>query len=301
MKKILSVILIILFSMSIPNNKIMAYESVNEEKEENLSEITNKVYIEINQENIKELPKNFRKTNDKIISNSNKVNLEGLSELNASGSAQFSKESLGLIKNSIGNRKHITVVDLRQESHGFVNGIAISWRDNNNQLNRGLTYCQVVNKENKLLGDIKLNSPLSIGKGKTIIPTSVENENCVVNGTGLGYKRIMVTDSEPPTGENITDFVHFVKTMPKDTWLHFHCEAGEGRTTTFMAMYDMMRNAKKVSFEDIIARQELIGGINLSTDLPSRFKILENFYSYCKENTEDFKVSWNEWINSKCQ
>lgn len=39
----------------------------------------------------------------------------------------------------------------------------------------------------------------------------------------------------------------------------FHCEAGEGRTTAYMAMYDMMKNPD-VSLKDILYRQHLLGG-----------------------------------------
>lgn len=41
--------------------------------------------------------------------------------------------------------------------------------------------------------------------------------------------------------ENIDEFIKLYKSLPKDAWLHFHCEAGKGRTTTFLAMYDMMK------------------------------------------------------------
>ena len=31
-------------------------------------------------------------------------------------------------------------------------------------------------------------------------------------------------------------FIDFVENQPENTWLHFHCKAGAGRTTTFMIM-----------------------------------------------------------------
>lgn len=257
-------------------------------------------YLVIDMENIKSLPERFRKSSDKI-DDSIKVNLDGLKNLNASGSAQFAKEPLNLIKKNIGINKKITVVDLRQESHGFVNDIAISWKGVKNNLNKGLTHCQVFKVENELLSSINLNEPLNFKDGKIINPISVENENCIVTAIGLGYKRIMVTDAEEATNEEIDNFVHFVKTLPKDVWLHFHCDHGKGRTTTFLAMYDMMRNAKRVSFEDIILRQKLLGGIDLSEGSQSRYKLIKEFYKYCKENSDEFSTCWNAWINSQCE
>ena len=58
-------------------------------------------------------------------------------------------------------------------------------------------------------------------------------------------------------------FINFVKSLPKESLrLHFHCAAGEGRSTTFLVMYDMMRNSTKVKLQDIFLRQYLLGGIN---------------------------------------
>ena len=46
------------------------------------------------------------------------------------------------------------------------------------------------------------------------------------------------------------------------SWLHFHCLAGYGRTATFMAIYDMMKNPD-VGLSDIVYRQSMTGGENL--------------------------------------
>ena len=66
-----------------------------------------------------------------------------------------------------------------------------------------------------------------------------------------------------------------------------------------MAMYDMMKNASSVPFENIINRQEYLGGENLlepnSQDKRSIF--LKNFYEYSKESNGNFSLSWSQWIN----
>ncbi len=72
--------------------------------------------------------KKFRKSSD--ISNVEKnknINLSGLNTLNISGSKQFSEQNLPLIISNIKTSLPITVVDLRQESHGFINGLPVSW------------------------------------------------------------------------------------------------------------------------------------------------------------------------------
>jgi Protein-tyrosine phosphatase. len=122
----------------------------------------------------------------------------------------------------------------------------------------------------------------------------------------MDYIRVTVTDTERPEDDMVDYFVKKVRKLPEDTWLHFHCKAGMGRTTTFMAMYDMMKNSKKVSLEDIMERQELLGGVKLlkpvggkESESQKRSDFLRQFYQYTKENNDNFKTSWSQWLNSK--
>jgi protein-tyrosine phosphatase len=71
--------------------------------------------------------------------------------------------------------------------------------------------------------------------------------------------RITVTDHARPLDEAVDRFILAVRALPENGWAHFHCEAGRGRTTTFMALYDMLRNANRVSLEDIACREQLLG------------------------------------------
>ncbi len=47
----------------------------------------------------------------------------------------------------------------------------------------------------------------------------------------------VVTDDMAPDAAQTDRFVEFCRTMAPGTWLHIHCRAGHGRTTTFMVMY----------------------------------------------------------------
>lgn len=70
----------------------------------------------------------------------------------------------------------IIIVDLRQESHGFINGVAISWVDNHNKANKGLTKEAVLSDENTRLTrlqSILLNKPMYIGD-RTLIPKNLK-------------------------------------------------------------------------------------------------------------------------------
>jgi len=265
----------------------------------------NTINLVLDSRNNNEIPKKFRKSSD--ISNVEKdknVNLTGLNTLNISGSKQFSEQNLPLIISNIKTSLPITVVDLRQESHGFINGLPVSWANKKNDANIGLTKAEVLEDENNKLKSIKLNSPISFynDPNKTIIPTKVENEEQLVKHNSLSYVRIPVTDTKLPTDDMVDYFIDVIKSNPKDTWYHFHCKQGIGRTTTFMIMYDMMKNAKEVSADDIIKRQLLLAGFDenqmKSFYNDKRSTFLQSFYKYSKENGNDFKIKWSDWKKS---
>jgi hypothetical protein len=252
------------------------------------------------------LPKEFRKTTDLTAIKDNKnLNINGLDKLNISGSKQFSEYNLPLLINAIGTLLPITVVDLRQESHGFINGLPVSWADSKNNANIGLTKEQVLLDEVNKLKSIKLNEPLTFyNKPKeTIIPTKVQNEEELVKYKNLSYNRITVRDGGIPTDDMVDYFIESIKAQPQNSWLHFHCRAGVGRTTTFMIMHDMIKNYKEVNADEIINRQLSLAKFNENTvkffDNKERIDFLKKFYNYCKTNGDSFDVKWSEWKKSQ--
>ncbi len=268
-----------------------------------------------------ELPRNFRKSNGvfKYLSVT-MPDTAGLNNLNISGSAEFNNLNLTLIIKTI-IAPNITVIDLRQEMHGFINGMAISWYGKYDWADLNLTRDEIIKIEyNKLdsihkLGGATVTYVLRKNKAddtfKKIRDTtfkviSVMTEEELTKANDLAYLRITVTDHRQPTIDDVDRFINFVKNLKGNNWLHFHCHAGDGRTTTFMAMFDMMKNAKQVAFTDIIQRQHLIGGIDLSKDddFPSwdkqyaieRTSFLQDFYNYCKQNKDNFSTSYADWL-----
>lgn len=242
-------------------------------------------------ENSIDLPKNFRKCADSEISKlSSNLNLTNFDNLRISGSAQFTEQSLDLVLNAIGKTYKIIDVDLREESHGFINGIAVSFKNSLNNANSGLSLKEITDTENRLLSSIKLNTPLTLSKSssskKEIIPTIVENEETVCKKRLLNYYRIPVTDGNLPSPEMVSRFVNFVNSLPQNTWLHFHCKAGVGRTTTFMIMYDIIKNCNTVTLKDIIDRQIFISNLSGAdtTDFKTgrRLDFFTEFYNSCK-------------------
>ena len=70
----------------------------------------------------KSLPRNFRTTDDPITANKGQIPSDtGFADLHASGSGEFTADGLKLLLAH--TRGPVTVFDLRQETHIFVNGL----------------------------------------------------------------------------------------------------------------------------------------------------------------------------------
>jgi len=266
--------------------------------------------------NAPQLPKNFRTTSDTLPAS---INTSGLSDLFIAGGGQFSKASLERILSRL-RVKNMVVIDLRQESHGMLNGNAVSWYARRNAENSGKTPVEIEKDQSMLLTQLaeeeiavvdnvlKKSTDGAIERVKPIeyVVHQTNTEEEFVTEKNLKYKRIYVQDYHAPSDKEVDRFIEMVRSLPKEKWIYFHCRAGVGRTTVFLTMYDMLHNAKKVSFEDIIKRQIALGGKDLRA-LPDkhsfkyqaaveRRKFIEKFYAYARENRDDYKTIWSQWV-----
>jgi hypothetical protein len=235
----------------------------------------------LNAANSDSLPRHFRTCQDPFEEGDTKMpSREGLDSLRASGSGQFSEGGLAaLLRVLPAECDEIIDVDLRQEFHGFVNGNAVSWYAPRDWMNIQKTSGEIAVEERELLSSLTEQREVDVKKviekngdgeisqfaSMKMIVCTVASEAALAKEKGIRYERIYATDHVPPE-EEAKAFCSFVSKLPPNSWLHLHCAAGGGRTTTFMCLLDMMKNAKKVSFEDILKRQRLIGGADL-TDL----------------------------------
>ena len=257
------------------------------------------------------LPRNFRKSDDKQILSF--IDANGLKFLRASGSGQFSEktfvEMLQVL--SVAPEK-VVVMDLRQESHGFINGKPVSWTDGNyNYGNLHKSKREVESDEYQRLKLAEQSKKIIIdpsGDSTKLTVRSVKTERDFVESNGCQYIRMPVTDLNRPSNEVVDQFIAYVKNLPEDQWIHFHCKAGKGRTTTFMTLLDIMRNGQNVAFNEIMARQKFIGGSDLtSIEKPDmeksraakeRLEFVKKFYHYCRQ-VPNYRVSWSEWIDQQ--
>lgn len=235
-----------------------------------------------------QLPRNYRADVEKRMSGSAQPSILGLSSLVQELAQKGVKP------------KQIILVDLRQESHGFVNGQAVSWYGDNNWANVGRTG-DAVQKDEKRRLEKTLDTETSYYKlDKNKKPHFKGKENVVAALTeqqaaasfGLGYARFASTDHIWPDPEEVDAFLAWQKTLPEDAWLHFHCQAGKGRTTAYMIMRDIWLNGQKDSLETICARQHALGGQDVlhmthkeawrQTIDDNKVYRLKQFYTYVK-------------------
>jgi Inositol hexakisphosphate len=275
-----------------------------------------------------QLPLNFRSIQEKF------PNISGAT---ASGSAQYSPLQLQAMLDQNAVTTPLVIVDLRQEPHGFLliedalNGdteIAVGWFAERDWLNVAKGLPSVLADEVSRLTEASQASELIVcdvisksttedgictANLHTVQPTAAYTEREVVQKVPkVSYLRLPSTDHCRPRDSEVDQFVAFEATLAPNTWLHFHCRAGDGRTTTFMAMHDIIHNAPGDTLQTILTRQgPLPAGINgvdllhASTnkdifDYPfsaERVTFMQNFYNYvCEAKPEGFKLTWSDWV-----
>ena len=255
----------------------------------------------------------------------------------ASGSAQYSLSQLQAMISQKVVTTPLVVVDLRQEYHGFVTvnpalygetEIAVGWFAERDWINVDkdlpsittfeLKRLVTVSNSSQVVYQITSKTPNEDGictaTPNTVNTTGSKTEQALVQGLGYGYLRLPITDHCRPRDYAVDQFVSFEAGLKSNTWLHFHCRAGDGRTTTFMVMHDIIQNAPGSTLQEILTRQgptpKGIGGIDLSKeptnqadfDYPfsqDRVQFLQLFYAYVQdEKANGFKTQWSDWIST---
>ena len=258
-----------------------------------------------------------------------KGSILGLDELYVSGSEEPSEKGWRDIATYLKKRrpkieKPVVVLDLRQESHGYLNGRAITLVTNYNWINLGKTNEQSTLDQENWLSSLKtkrlVTGILSVSQyrdkdyfhGKSMPVSSVKNEEYYVAKQGFEYYRIFISDHRTPLDSEVDAFLNIVKNKPKNTWFHVHCRGGKGRTSTILALFDMLKNADKVSFHEIIDRQASISPYynlveiyradpELTPYYAERAAFLRQFYEYAQQTLNGYSGSWSEWnaLNNK--
>lgn len=234
--------------------------------------------------------RNFRTTQDRI-SSTEQVDLRGLREINASGGAAVHffdlKRRLSHIK------QNILLVDGMTEFHGYLYGIPttfFAYQADKNKYNWKYTIRRLL-----FTGTKKVCS-------EQVIP---EGEAAVKNG--FSYVNLNVGSRFIPSHGKIDEIVNLFETLPENTWVHFHCHHGKGRTSMMLIMFDIMRNAPTVSLKDIVKRHHILGSEDLldttvwargtytKEQLEQRRDFITQFYNFICERKTGGPQLWSEW------
>jgi protein-tyrosine phosphatase len=226
------------------------------------------------------------------------INFRLFPELGVSASSQFSERGLAEIKAKIEKARpgaRILVLDLREESHGLTaEGIPVSWKrqGDHNWANRGLGEAAILADE---AGRVK-----AIG-GMT------EAELC--RAMDLEYARVPVTDHQRPDDRAVERLLKLVRELrDQNVWIHVHCRAGKGRTTTFLALDQILLSAAACkSIESIVRRQSEAGGVDLFAERAAsdytagfhqaRAQFIRDLYRFVR--TTGGAMPWGEWCRAQ--
>ena len=247
-----------------------------------------------------------------------KGDASGLADLRMSGSSEFNSVSLAEILAGLPTRQ-VVVVDLRQESHVLLNDRLVTWEAGEDWANVGMDHGEALRAERdriKLmtsqrtvgLVDSKQYDHGEGSSGEAARVETVRSEEQLVSSLGLDYERLTVVDHLRPDDEEVDRFVDIVDDLHPEDWVHFHCRAGVGRTSVFMAMFDMLHNADRVSLAEILARQAALPpgrDLNVVAEGPrhvyyaERNQFLSAFYDYSKARLAGSRADWSDWISER--
>lgn len=231
---------------------------------------------------------NFRTTNDEIVFTQG-LDLRGLRELKASGgtSVHFSdlKRRLAHVNDPI------IIIDGMDKIHGYIHGIPSTF----------FSY-QKPNPHWKYYIRRWIYTGSTDVHPELIVPEEIEAQK-----HGFSYTNLKVGSKFISSNETIDNLVKVLENMPANTWIHFHCHYGKGRTSMMLVLYDIMKNAPLVSLEDIIKRQHLLGSEDLlNTDvweggsytqkqLEDRKTFITQFYDFICQRKAGGIQEWSAW------
>ncbi|WP_338866633.1 protein tyrosine phosphatase [Myxococcus stipitatus] len=247
------------------------------------------------------------------------LDTRGLEGLRCSGSAQLSVAGYRDVLRRLADvpRERLHVVDLRQESHGFLNGAAVSWYAESNWGAAGLSDEEALSLEHERLlllsrsqrarvsdvAGVKRRAPASSSDWEC---RTVMDEACAFELPPGRYVRFLVTDHSRPRDATVDDFIQWIRGLDERAHLHLHCRGGKGRTATFMCLLDLLHNAGHLSLDAVLERQTRLGGYDLRKEadpsspkapyIAERRAFLARFHEYARENPGGAPLGWGEWL-----
>lgn len=243
----------------------------------------------------------FRRSDDQIKPPI-EFSVEGLKDLHISGSNRVSQSALKSELSKID--MPVYVFDLQLESHLFIRGLPEHWYG----------YKHQQQELSDSLKGVRLKHILRryFQTGKVIhTQADLQTEKQIVEELGFHYIQTNQTRHRVPEGDQVDLFIKTIKELPDNAWVHFHCSAGQGRTSVAMVVTDILKNGKKVALEDIVKRHHALGSEDLFDTvvwengtysqemLDNRKNFIMSFYEYVNDPKGLDTTSWQEWSKRK--
>lgn len=263
----------------------------------------------------------------RMIHDTYKGNTAGLKHLwvsvsGAPSAADFKKIANSIEKATSGKYKKMIDLDLREESHAYLNKNAITLTNQYNWINLGKSHQQSIADEQDWVQSITILpyifnvlSPKQFKAGQytdgvDVKIKTLKSEQVIAEKAGFEYIRLTISDHMAPRDEDADRIVSLAKNLPDNVWVHMHCRGGDGRSTTVFAMYDMLKNADKVSFNDIIKRQASVFPYydlsqivrkdpGLTKYYKARLVFLNHFYQFASASIRGYPGNWSDWIKEQ--
>ncbi len=263
----------------------------------------------------------------------------GLAELHLSASAQYTpEEAHAIVQKILRNEpsiKKIVFIDLRRESHGFINNLPFHGRVPGSSGNAELQDSGILEEERKWLNSLKTQPTVSIadiitkeagciaqGDALHMTPLTIQSEEEVIKSldaaygeVDITYRRFFFPDHKRPSDATVDEVVAFFESVdPATTYLHVHCAGGKGRASQYFIMFDIFRNRESpsVALKDFFARHYLIGGKYLPhiskeegalwkvEEAQNRYQFLKEFYGYITSpDGYAAGLPWSRWVHLK--
>ncbi|MGL5617282.1 MAG: fused DSP-PTPase phosphatase/NAD kinase-like protein [Sarcina sp.] len=241
--------------------------------------------------------KEIKKIKDSIkIENQLPKNFYYNEMLSISSSGQFNEKQLENLMERI-NEKRILIVDLRMESHGFINGESFYFEGTEIERD-GLLSNEIFVEEIKDLEKIKEKKNIDLyNENKKILEKieviKMKNEAEVVYSKNLEYMKLAIKKGEVPSMDVVDNFINIFKNKPKDVHLHFHCDNGSNRSKMLLIMWEIINNSK-IDFNELIS--EMKSKYNYSFEDKKQEGFFVEFYNYVRENEKNnFEIAYSIW------
>jgi protein tyrosine/serine phosphatase len=155
--------------------------------------------------------------------------------LNIIASAQFSENQLISVRKTYSN-EDIIIVDLRLED------IELSQDD---------------------LDNIEINYLKFYSNMEHIIMPTIEK--IIAKKYNFSYIGFPIKDYSNPGNFELQRIINFINNLLPTQKIYVHCAKGIGRTANFLVIYDILKNSKNISFDEILDRHYSHSGVDFRT------------------------------------